>query len=346
MTRVRCGDGGRGERRRCNFKEGMSVKKRLMLAVLVAGVAVGSPGTAARAQGAAPQARDPYLGAIVVDAANGNVLFEDRADTRGAPASMLKLMDLLLVLERIEQGKLKLSDPVLVTAEASRIGGSQVYLKEHEQFTVEELLYALMVQSANDAATALAIHLAGSKEAFVELMNRRAKELGMASTVFQSVHGLPPGAGQTADMTTPRDFAILCRELTRRAEALRFTSERKRAFRENPPFVMETHNSLLLNFPGCDGLKTGYYRVAGYSIAATARRDDGARAIVVIMGSKDKTTRDAKARDLLARGLAAAVADPNSASAPAPRPVAPKAPAIEIPASAADLLRPPKTPAP
>ena len=140
--------------------------------------------------------RDPWLGAIVLDAATGKVLFEDRADTKGYPASVLKLMDLLIILEKIEQKQLSFEDQVPVSAKASHIGGSRVWLAEKESFTVDEMLYALMIQSANDAAVALAEKVAGSTDAFLELMNRRAKELGMTSTVFHSVHGLPPGKGR------------------------------------------------------------------------------------------------------------------------------------------------------
>ena len=168
--------------------------------------------------------KDPYLGAIVVDAATGNVLFQDNPDVKGRPASSLKLMDLLLILEQVERGQLSLTDSVPVSARATRAGGSQVWLKEHEVFSVDEMLYALMVQSANDAAVALAERSAGSVEAFVDLMNRRAKELGMNSTVIHTVHGLPPSKGQEPDEMSPRDLTILCRELLKHPDALRYTS--------------------------------------------------------------------------------------------------------------------------
>src|SRR5690349_4874121 len=127
---------------------------------------------------------NPYLGAIVVDAASGRVLFEDKADAKGYPASVLKLIDLLIILEKIEQKQLSFQDQVPVSAKSSKTGGSQVYLAEKESFTVDEMLYALMVQSANDAAVALAEKVAGSTDAFTELMNKKAKDLGMHSTVF------------------------------------------------------------------------------------------------------------------------------------------------------------------
>ena len=244
---------------------------------------------------------DPYLGAIVVDADTGQVLFEDRSDTVGYPASALKLMDLLIILDKIKTGSMKLDDKITITAEVSKIGGSQVYLKENEIFTVDELLYALMIQSANDAATALAIQAAGSKDGFVVLMNQRARELGMKSTVFHSIHGLPPAKDQSPDVTTARDLARLARELLKYPETLKYTSCKERGFRDDK-FIMRNHNHLLGAFAGCDGMKTGYFKNAGYSIAATAKRGN-ARVIAVILGSKTKKTRDQKASELLSKGL-------------------------------------------
>lgn len=245
--------------------------------------------------------KDPYIGAIVVDADSGKILFEDNAEAKAYPASVLKLMDLLVILEKIKEGYVKLDEKITVNAEASKIGGSQVYLKEGEVFTVQELLYALMIQSANDAATALAIHIAGSKEGFIELMNEKAKELGMNNTVFNSIHGLPPSKGQEPDITTPKDIAILCRELLQHPETLTYTSIFKKGFR-NDTFTMQNHNHLLTSYDGCDGLKTGYYRSAGYSIAATAKRKE-ARVIAVVLGSVNKKIRDRKAAELLSKGF-------------------------------------------
>src|ERR1043165_6292724 len=146
---------------------------------------------------------------------------------------MQKLMDLLIILEKIERHELSLQDQVPVSAKAAKTGGSQVWLAEKESFPLDDMLYALMVQSANDAAVALAEKVAGSTDAFIELMNRKAKELGMNSTVFHSVHGLPPAASQEHDVTTARDFSILCRELLKHPDALRYTSTRERSFRPN-----------------------------------------------------------------------------------------------------------------
>lgn len=261
----------------------------------------------------------PYLGAMVTDADTGMILFADQPDTPGYPASVLKVMDLLIILEKIKAGALKLTDPVSVTAESARIGGSQVYLKENESFTVDELLYALMVQSANDAATALAIHVAGSKDGFVELMNQQARRLGMRATQFHSIHGLPPGDNQQPDVTTARDLSRLARAVLAYPDTLRYTAAVERQFRAQPPFVMRNHNNLLGTYTGCDGLKTGYFRQAGYSIIATAQRGD-TRIIAVLLGCPDKKTRDTKAAELLSKGFLAAPkkAPPAPAAAPPP----------------------------
>ena len=270
--------------------------------------------------GIKPISKDPYLGAIVIDADTGKVLFEDNADVKGYPASIVKLMDLLILLDAVQSNRIHLQDPVTVTAEASRIGGSQVFLKENEVFSIEELLYSVIIQSANDATTALALHFAGSKEAFVEVMNERAREIGMKNTVFHSVHGLPPGKGQLPDVSTPRDLAILSRDLLmKHPETLVYTSTKERPFRTDAskPFIMRSHNHLLKTMKECDGLKTGYFRQAGFSIAATAKKD-GVRAIAIVLGSSDRKVRDAKARELLSKGLMELAAN---APKPAPAPV-------------------------
>jgi D-alanyl-D-alanine carboxypeptidase (penicillin-binding protein 5/6) len=269
--------------------------------VLCAAVLFSSGIVAGTAPAADRSAGNPYVSAIVVDADSGDVLYADRADRTAYPASVVKLMNFLLVLEEIEAGRLELTDEVHVTAEAARMGGSQVYLAENEIFTIEDLLYALMIQSANDVAVALAIHVAGSRQEFVELMNARAASLGMKSTRFTSPHGLPPSRGQSPDTTTARDIAVLAREVVARSEALRYTSTQVREIRDGK-FVMRSHNKLLDMVEGCDGLKTGYYWKAGFSVAATAERD-GLRVIAVVLGSESSRTRDREAAKLLGRGF-------------------------------------------
>ena len=287
-------------------------------------------------------ARDPYNGAIVIDASDGRVLFEDGADRPGYPASMLKLMDLFVILDRVQAGQLRLDETVPVTKEAFDMGGSQVWLDPRETFPLEELLYALMVQSANDAAMALAQHVGGSREGFVQLMNQKARELGLSPvTQFQSPHGLPPAAGQRPDMTTPRDFAKLCQALlAAHPETLKYTSVIQRPFRPDAPqpVIMGNHNALLGTFPGCDGLKTGWIRASGYCLAATVQRD-GRRVISVMMGSETKKANIAKTKELINRCLpdaARASAAPAVRPAPAPVPAPASVPAPAAPAGVAD----------
>ncbi len=248
--------------------------------------------------------KSPYLGAIVIDADTGKVISEDHADEKGYPASMIKLMNLLILLDAVKAGHISLADQVTISAKVSKMGGSQVYLKEKEVFPVEELIYAMMVQSANDAALALAVHYTGSQEVFVDLMNKKAAEIGMKNTVFHSVHGLPPSKNSNPDVTTARDMAILSRELLKYPEALKYTSTEVREFRPDAtePFIMRTHNHLLKSFEGCDGLKTGYFHAAGFSIAATAQKNN-LRAIAVVLGSTTSKERDKQARLLLSKAL-------------------------------------------
>jgi D-alanyl-D-alanine carboxypeptidase (penicillin-binding protein 5/6) len=282
----------------------------------------------------------PYIGAIIVDADTGATLFEDKADAPGYPASTLKMMTLLVIQEKIDAGQVKLSDMVKVSVAACKTGGSQVYLDPKETFSVEELLYAMMIQSANDAAVALAEHVGGSKEGFVDLMNAKAQQIGMSNTHYASVHGLPPAAGQKNDISTARDMSILARELCKHPAVFAYTSASYRQFRAGTPkpFDMRTHNPFLKEgVEGCDGFKTGYTATAGWSIVVTCKRN-GHRIVVVVLGSEGRKGRDAKAHELLNKGFsllpAAAAPVPVAPSAPAPSPST--AVAAPAPAPAAD----------
>lgn len=288
------------------------------------------PQLAARKKAEAPaRGAGSYAGAITIDADSGQVLFEDNADEQSPPASMTKLMTFAVLHDKLGDGSLTLQTPVKVDASDAKMGGTQVYLDPRETFPVEELIYAMMIQSANDAAHALARTAAGSVDAFVELMNAKAHALGMTHTTFRSPHGLPPPSRRVAegDLTTPRDFAILCRYLVQHTDVLKYTAVKDRAFgtaRTQGSMQMTNHNKLLGRVTGVDGLKTGYTESAGYCLSATAQRN-GRRVIVVIMGafgpsrSIDKGKfRDLKAIDMLERGFAslpARVANPNAASA-------------------------------
>ena len=295
-----------------------------------------------------------YAGAIVTDAATGRVLVEDNADVRNPPASMTKLMTFAVVHDRLAAGALTLQTPVKIEAADARMGGTQVYLDPRETFTVEELLYALMVQSANDAAHALARAAAGSVPAFVELMNAKARALGMTQTVFRTPHGLPAASRRVedGDLSTPRDFALLSRHLVQHTDVLRYTVVQERDFgsdRKQGPLKMRNHNNLLGKIPGVDGLKTGYTRSAGYCLSATAERD-GRRVIAVIMGSFGPggeidrgRARDLKMIELIDRGFAMGP-ERFAAGVPASAAAVPSGRAGEIPTVKTDKA-PPAAPA-
>jgi D-alanyl-D-alanine carboxypeptidase len=306
----------------------MIFPRRLLLCALVI-AAPASFAAAARKAPTRPAAVDnttAYKGAIVVDAATGNVVFEDRADIVGPPASMTKLMTFAVLQDKLTAGEISLNAPVRIMNE-DNVGGTQVYLDPRETFPVEELIYAMMVQSANDAARALARFSAGSVQAFVGLMNAKARDLGMTNTTFRSPHGLPPDNRKIAegDLTTPRDFALLSRYLVTRTNVLKYSAVAQRDFapeRKKGPFKMDNHNNLLGKVAGVDGLKTGYTSAAGYCISVTAQRN-GRRVIAIIMGSFGPNgqrdlgkTRDIKAIELLEKGFAAVPAAP-VANAPA-----------------------------
>ncbi len=249
-----------------------------------------------------------YKGAIVLDAATGNVLFEDQSDYVGPPASVTKLMTFLVVHDMIRSGELTLQTPVEVRAEDANMGGTQVWLKHREVFPVEELLFALMIQSANDAAHALS-HAAGTTRAeFVARMNARAQQLGMTDTIWRTPHGLPPRSRRLdeSDLTSPRDLARLSLALLRETDVLRYTAIERRPFGEGArekPVMMDNHNNLIGHVRGVDGLKTGFTRSAGFCLAATAQRE-GRRVVAVIMGSPSSKERDIKMAELLEKAFA------------------------------------------
>jgi serine-type D-Ala-D-Ala carboxypeptidase (penicillin-binding protein 5/6) len=233
---------------------------------------------------------ETYKAYLVMDARSGKILESENPHLKRAPASVVKLMVAYVVLDKLSRGEVKLTDTITISKEASKIGGSQVYLKEGETFTLEELMKAVMVASGNDAAAAVAEHIAGSREAFIQLMNQKAKVLNMIDTEFHSVHGLPPSKGQQEDLSSCTDLANLARELLKFPKILEWSSIKSEGFRNNQ-FIMNNHNKLLYRMPELDGLKTGYYRETGFNIVATALKKD-LRLIVVVLGSSRARTRD------------------------------------------------------
>lgn len=250
-----------------------------------------------------------YNGTICVDADTGMVLSESTADSLGHPASVTKLMTFLLILEDARDQQLNLNSLVKISKEATQIGGSQVWLAVGEEFTVKDLLYALMLHSANDSAVALALTRAPTVKDFVERMNTRAKELGMTNTHFVSPHGLTYGAGPH-DTTTARDLAKLCVQLTTLKDAFTFTCCKEFNFRPGLKSVkLDNHNHLLNSYPGCDGFKTGWTVAANASIVTTAHNNNH-RVIAVVLGCDSPSgakiaqrVRDQIAGRLMTRGF-------------------------------------------
>ena len=262
---------------------------------------------AVSAQAIDVRSNDPYYSAVVMEAGSGRVLWEDHAGAEAYPASMTKMMNAFVVLDDIAAGKILIDEPVQIDRATEQIGGRQVWLREGEVFPLEELLYATLVHSANDAATALAVRVSGSKAAHAERMNAKAREIGLTSTYFHNVHGLPPGPGQLPDVSSALDMARLADALLKaHPEVLKYTSVYMRDFREGNPVKLTSSNKLLRSVEGCDGLKTGYFRAGGFSITATAKRN-GVRIIAVVMGCKSSTVRNQWAERLLERGFVAAI---------------------------------------
>ena len=251
--------------------------------------------------------------ALLMEKTTGQVLFAQNEHEALEPASVTKVMTLLLTMEAIDSGTIGYDDVVTVSAYAAGMGGSQVYLAEGEQITVEELLKAVCVASGNDAAAALAEQVAGTAELFVEKMNRRAAELGMNDTHFVNCTGL------TAEghVTSAYDIALMSRELIlHHPDIRRFTTIWMDTIRGGT-FQLANTNKLIRFYDGATGLKTGYTASAGYCISATAERD-GMELIAVIMKAPDKDTRSSDAKALLSYGFAAYTLAPAAPEEPLP----------------------------
>ncbi|MCL2212530.1 MAG: D-alanyl-D-alanine carboxypeptidase [Oscillospiraceae bacterium] len=238
---------------------------------------------------------------FLMEAGSGRVLYEFNSDEAMLPASVTKVMTLLLVMEAIEREEFALMDMVQVSAFAAGMGGSQVYLEPGEQISVIELLKSVVIASANDAAVALAELVSGSYEAFVGKMNDRAAELGMTNTSFVNSTGLE-GEGNANNMTTARDIAIMSAELIRFEKITELATIWMDSIR-NGEFGLTNTNRLVRFYNGINGLKTGFTTRAMYCISATAVRD-GMQLIAVVMGSPTRDSRNDTARKLLDYGFA------------------------------------------
>ncbi len=238
--------------------------------------------------------------AVLMEASTGKVLYEQNPAEAMPPASVTKIMTLLLVMEAMEAGKLSMEDMITASAHAASMGGSQIYLKEGEQMTARDMIKSVVISSANDAAVALAEHVAGSEAAFVEAMNKRAAELGMKSTHFENTNGLDDTAKN--HVTSALDIAIMSRALIEHKEILEYSSIWMDTIR-NGAFGLTNTNRLVRFYRGCNGLKTGSTQKAGFCVSVTAERD-GMTLICVIMGAESRDIRNAAATQLLDWGFA------------------------------------------
>lgn len=237
---------------------------------------------------------------ILIECETGKVLFENNCDEQLPPASVTKIMTMLLVMEAIDSGKISLTDKVTVSENAASMGGSQVYLEVGEEMTVDEMLKCVAVSSANDAAVALAEYTYGSEEAFVEKMNSRAKELGMNNTNFENTNGLDDTA--TNHYTSARDIAIMSKELLKHEKIFDYTTIWMDTVR-NGEFTLTNTNRLIRFYKGANGLKTGSTSKAKFCLSASAKRD-GLQLVAVIMGAPTRDSRNSAATKLLDYGFA------------------------------------------
>ena len=241
--------------------------------------------------------------ALLMDVATGTILYEKNAHEKLAPASVTKVMTLLLIMEAIDSGKIRWEDTVTASDSAAAKGGSQVYLKVGETMSVSDMVKSIAVSSANDCACAMAEHIAGSEAAFVELMNRRAEELGMTDTHFVNCTGLDDGENASEHRTCSHDIALMSRELMKyHSDIKKFTTIWMDTIR-NGTFGLSNTNKLIRFYPGATGLKTGFTSGAGYCLSATAQRD-GLELIAVVMGCETSNDRTAACKSMLDYGFA------------------------------------------
>lgn len=238
---------------------------------------------------------------ILIEASTGEILSEKNSDEKLAPASMTKIMTMLLIMESLEKNEYTLDDKVNISTNAASMGGSQVFLEAGSELKVKELLKAIAIASANDAAVAMAEYTAGSTESFVNLMNEKAASLGCTNTTFKNVHGLDT----EGHLTTAKDMAIMARELLKHEEILNYSSIYEEFLNkpDGSSTWMVNTNKLIKYYNGLDGLKTGFTKNAGYCLTATAKRNN-MRLISVVMNEPTTEKRSSDTIKLLNYGFA------------------------------------------
>lgn len=243
---------------------------------------------------------DDGKSAILIEASTGKVLYEKNSHDRYAPASMTKIMSMILIMEQIEKGKLKWNEKLTTSDYAASMGGSQIFLQPNEKMTVSDLFKAVAVASANDATVVLAEGVAGTEEKFVDMMNEKARKLGLKDTNFKNAVGLD----EANHYSSAYDMSMMAKELVKHEKVFDFTTIYEDYLRENTnnKFWLVTTNKLIKTYEGADGLKTGYTKEAGYCLTATAKKNR-MRLIGTIMGTLDSKTRNTNMAKLLDYGF-------------------------------------------
>ena len=239
---------------------------------------------------------DNVKSAILIERDTGKVLYEKNSNESLPPASMTKVMTMLLIMEALDEGKLSYDEKVRASEYAASMGGSQIFLEAGEEMTVEELLKGIAIGSGNDASVAMAERIAGSEEAFIDMMNKKAEELGLKDTKFQNTTGLPV----EEHYSSAHDMAIMSKELLKYEDITKYTGKYEAYLREDTDnkFWLVNTNKLVRFYPGVDGLKTGFTREAMYCLTATAEKD-GMRVIAVVFGAPTPKDRNAQVTKML-----------------------------------------------
>lgn len=258
----------------------------------VSGPALATEKTNTNTTELAPNAKS----AILIEMNTGSVIYEKNKDEQLSPASMTKIMTMLLIMEALDKKQITMDEKVRASEYAASMGGSQIFLEPGEEMTVEQLLRGIAIGSGNDASVAMAEKLAGSEEEFVKLMNKKAAELGLKDTKFQNATGLPV----QEHYSTAHDMAVMARELLKHEEITKFTSLYESYLRENTDkkFWLVNTNRLVKFYPGVDGLKTGFTHEAKYCLTATAKKDN-MRVIAVVFGAANPKERNAQVTQML-----------------------------------------------
>ena len=291
------------------------MKKRLLCAGIACALLLSLTGYAAAAD-----LQLPTPSSILMEASTGEILYENNAHEKLRPASVTKIMTLLLVMEALDNGSIGWDDTITTSAAAAAKGGSQIYLEENEQLPLTEMLKSVVVSSANDCACALAEHVAGSEAAFVARMNERAEQLGMTDTHFVNCTGLDDGPDADTHLTTAYDIALMSRELLTHSEIKQYTTIWMDTVRDGQ-FGLSNTNKLVRFYDGTTGLKTGYTSAAGYCLSASAERG-GMELIAVVLHCASSSDRFESAKALLNYGFSNyTLIRPNPAGEIAPIPV-------------------------